>query len=60
MKDVGKFYGRFVYFTAILVYIMGVWYILWSLCHIFFPVLVCCTEKNLAALCVTLAVGTSG
>jgi hypothetical protein len=31
-----------VYFTAI-------WYILWSF-GIFFPVLVCCAEKNLATL----------
>jgi hypothetical protein len=28
---------------------MAIWYILWSF-GIFFPVLVCCTEKNLAAL----------
>jgi hypothetical protein len=46
-KDVGKFYGYFVYFTAI-------WYILWPFgifsghFGIFFPVLVCCTKKNLA------------
>jgi hypothetical protein len=36
------FYGQTVYFTEI-------WYILWSP-GIFFPVLVCCTDKNLATL----------
>jgi hypothetical protein len=43
----GLFYGYFVYFVAI-------WYILW-LFDMFFPVLVCCTKKNLA----TLAQGTA-
>jgi hypothetical protein len=33
MKDVGKFNGHLVYFTAI-------WYILWSLWYSF-PVLIC-------------------
>jgi hypothetical protein len=49
MEDVGIFYGHSVYFMAI-------WYILW-LFGIFYgylvyfsPVLVCCTEKNLATL----------
>jgi hypothetical protein len=37
-----SFYGHLVYFTAI-------WSILW-LFGIFFPVLVCCTKKNLATL----------
>jgi hypothetical protein len=45
----GIFYGKLVYFTAI-------WFILWRsgifrghlVC--FFPVLVCCTEENLATL----------
>jgi hypothetical protein len=48
MKDVGIFYGHLVYFKAIL-------YILWQLGKIggylpsiFFPVLVCCTKKNVA------------
>jgi hypothetical protein len=49
MKVVFKFYGHFVYFTAI-------WYILGQFgifCGYFgiFPVLVCCTKKNLATLC---------
>jgi hypothetical protein len=38
----GIFCGRLVYFVAI-------WYILW-LFGIFFPVLVHCTDENLAAL----------
>jgi hypothetical protein len=42
IKDVGKFYGHFVYFTAI-------WYILWSFWYVF-AILVSCTEKNLATL----------
>jgi hypothetical protein len=44
-EEVGIFYGRFVYFTAI-------WYILWilRLFGIFYPVLVRCTKKNLATL----------
>jgi hypothetical protein len=48
MDDVGIFYGHLLYFDAIccicgyLVHFMVIWYI--------FPVLVCCTEKNLAAL----------
>jgi hypothetical protein len=49
MEDVGIFKSRQVYFTTI-------WYILWPFGKIFgyfglfFPVLVCCTEKKLAAL----------
>jgi hypothetical protein len=42
MEYVDKFYGHLVYFAAI-------WYILWS-SGIFFPVLVCCSKKNLATL----------
>jgi hypothetical protein len=55
MEDVGTFYDHLVYFAAIcytlwpfgifcgnLVYFMVIWYI--------FPVLVCCTKKNLATL----------
>jgi hypothetical protein len=38
----GLFCGNFVYFVAL-------WYILWSF-GIYFPVLVCCTKKNLATL----------
>jgi hypothetical protein len=50
MKDVGKFYGHLVYFTNIwYVYFVLIWYICWSF-GIFFPVLVCCNKKNLAAL----------
>jgi hypothetical protein len=40
--SLGKFYGQMVYF-------MVIWHIRWSF-GIFFPVLVCCTEKNLATL----------
>jgi hypothetical protein len=49
VKDVGKFLAIFVYFIAI-------WYISWPIglfCgHFgtFFPIWVCCTHKNLAAL----------
>jgi hypothetical protein len=51
MEDVGLFYGHLVYFTAIcytyvfcghLKHFMVIWYI--------FPILVCCTKKNLATL----------
>jgi hypothetical protein len=38
MKDVGKFYGRLVFFTAILVYFVG------------FSRFGMCTKKNLATL----------
>jgi hypothetical protein len=48
MKEVGLFYSHFVYFTAI-------WYIYGHLVYFvviryMFPVLVCCTKKNLATL----------
>jgi hypothetical protein len=50
MEDVGTFFCPLVYFTAI-------WYTLWPfdifylwLFGIFFPVLVCCTKKNLATV----------
>jgi hypothetical protein len=42
MKDIGKFYGHSIDFTAIS-------YILWPFWYIF-SVLVCCTKKNLANL----------
>jgi hypothetical protein len=48
MEDVGIFYGRW-FFYGQLVYIMSIGYILWSF-GINFPVLVCCTKKNLATL----------
>jgi hypothetical protein len=41
MEDVGLFYGHSVYFVAI--------FCIW-LFVIFFPFLVCCTNKNLATL----------
>jgi hypothetical protein len=43
--DVGILYGHFVYFTA-------KWYMLWPFggLLVFFPVLVSCTEKNLATV----------
>jgi hypothetical protein len=44
MEDVGLFYGYLVYFTAI-------WYMYVFRGHLVnFPVLVCCTKKNLATL----------
>jgi ATP-dependent Zn protease len=49
IENLGIFYEHLIYFTAIgnifghLVYFMVIWYI-------FSPVLVCCTEKNLATL----------
>jgi hypothetical protein len=39
LQPIGVFYNHLVYFTTI-------WYILWCI----FPVLVCCTKKNLATL----------
>jgi hypothetical protein len=46
MEDVDIFYGHLVYFTAIrnILWPLGmvVWYV--------FPLLVCCTKKNLATL----------
>jgi hypothetical protein len=49
MEDVGIFYGHLVYFTAIsyILWTFGIFY--GNLVH-FPPVLVYCTEKNLAAL----------
>jgi hypothetical protein len=47
MEDVGILYVHLVYFTAIWFIFVAFWYILW-LFGIFFPVLVCCTKKNLA------------
>jgi hypothetical protein len=50
MEDVGILYVHLVYFTAIgNITHIAIWYILWSF-GIFFPVLVCCTKKNLATL----------
>jgi hypothetical protein len=40
---------HFGIFSGNLVYFMVLWYILWSF-GIFFPVLVCCTKKNMATL----------
>jgi hypothetical protein len=61
MVDVGIFYGQLVNLTAI-------WYLPWQLVHFtviwyIFPVLVCCSEKNLATLvhtsvCVPVIDGT--
>jgi hypothetical protein len=51
MEDVCTFYGHFVgiLYGQIVYLPMAIWYILWSF-GIFSPFLVCCTEKNLAAL----------
>jgi hypothetical protein len=48
MEDVGIF-GPFCLFYGQMIHFMSIWYILWSFWYIF-PVLVCCTEKNLATL----------
>jgi hypothetical protein len=43
-------YGHLEYLTSIwYMYIVAIWYILWSF-GIYFTVLVCCTQKNLATL----------
>jgi hypothetical protein len=49
MKDVGKFYEHFVYFTSIW-YILWPFGIFWGHFGIFFPVLVYCSKKNLTTL----------
>jgi hypothetical protein len=43
MENFGEFHGHLVFFVAILVYFCG------HVC-VYFPVLVCCTKKNLATL----------
>jgi hypothetical protein len=49
MKDIGKFYGHSVYFTAIS-FILRPFGLLCGHFGIFSPVLVCCNKKNLATL----------
>jgi hypothetical protein len=49
MDDVAIFYDHFGLFYGHWKYFMAIWNILWSF-GIFFPVLVCCTKKNLATL----------
>jgi hypothetical protein len=44
VKDVGKFDGHLVYFTAISYILLPLGYILWPFWYIF-PVLVCCANK---------------
>jgi hypothetical protein len=51
MKDAGKFCGHFVYFTAIC-YVLRPLGIFWPVWYVI-PVLVCSTNKNLAALALT-------
>jgi hypothetical protein len=51
MENVGIFYGHLVSFKAI-------WYILWSF-GIYFPVLVCCSKKNLTTLIFSLGIRRS-
>jgi hypothetical protein len=55
MENVGIFYGHLVYSASIWYIFVAIWYILWSF-GVFIPILVCCTEKNLA----TLGLGTLG
>jgi hypothetical protein len=53
MEDVGiHILWPFGIFYSNLVYFMAIWYIFW-LFGIFFPVLVCCSKKNLATLSLT-------
>jgi hypothetical protein len=49
MENVGILGAHFVYFIANWYSLRPFWYILWSFC-VYFSVLVCCTEKNLATL----------
>jgi hypothetical protein len=49
LKDVGILFGNLVYFTAIRYSFVTILDVLW-LFYVFFPVLVRCTEKNLATL----------
>jgi hypothetical protein len=50
LDDFGLFYGHLVYFWPFMYYIsVAIWYMLW-LFGKSFPVLVCCTKKNLANL----------
>jgi hypothetical protein len=48
MEDVGTFYDHLVYFTTIWYVLLpfGTFMVIWYV----FPVLVCCTKKNLATL----------
>jgi hypothetical protein len=50
MKDVGKYYVHLVYFTAVSYTYGHLVYFVAILVYIFCPVLVRCTEKNLATL----------
>jgi hypothetical protein len=43
------FYGHLEYIFGHLIHFMAIWNILWSLWYIF-PILVCCSVKNLATL----------
>jgi hypothetical protein len=49
MEDLGLFYGHLVYFTAICYILLQFCIVYGNLVHIF-PVLVCCSRKNLATL----------
>jgi hypothetical protein len=49
MEDAGTCLWTFCQFYGQKVYFMAIWYVLRTL-GILLPVLVCCTEKNLAAL----------
>jgi hypothetical protein len=50
MEDVGTYIlWPFILFYGLSVYFVAIWNILW-LFGIYFPVLVCCTKKNLATL----------
>jgi hypothetical protein len=50
MEDVGTFYSHLDYFTAIWYSLRLFWYTYLIKIMYIFPVLVCCTKKNLAAL----------
>jgi hypothetical protein len=48
MKDIGTFYGHFIYFHLVCMYCGHLVYFM--VIRNIFPVLVCCTRKNLATL----------
>jgi hypothetical protein len=57
IENIGTFYGHYIgLFCGHLVYFVAIWYILWLL-GILFPVLMCCTKKNLATLIYAANVG---
>jgi hypothetical protein len=58
MKVVGLFYDHLVYFSASwnILWLFDVFLVIWYI----FPILVCCTKKNLAILRITILSPFSG